>query len=937
MQTNSVNKKHRPKPGISLLNFGELSILLLLWQSAAAQVILPSSNGVTIQLNSSYPGQSDFSVPTGNQIANNNGTAVQGDNSQNWYLINQGTIQAGNTSSSSGIKLSSAIAETSQVDNYGVISTASTNSNGPSGIQFTNGGIVNNFAGATISGADGVHTDGGSIIVNNYGQITGTSQSGIYSGVGARINNYQGASITGTYGIVSNGNSDVVIVNDGTIIASSMAIWVYGQGQDSLLNGPAGLIQGGSASSATIMFGSNDKASQMLNYGSIINPSNGNAIQGDVHNRVYINAGIIKGGSTSKATIVVNGDDNTIYNLNQLVSIQNALEINGDNNELVLGQHMTIAATNTIVTGPGSSITGSVVSTGNGNSIKLTDTGSTDNLFSGFSKLTMSGDNWTIRSDLALIGTDAGSVNVQSGQLLLTARLTTTGGTYIATGSTLLLDSTSVLSSAGSINNFGTLSGYGQVIGTVINNGIVSAGNATTGFADRSPGWLTISGTLTNNGRIDLRGTTPGNSLHVSGNYSGQGSLYLNTALGNDHSPTDTMLIDSGYIDGNTAIYITNAGGTGEQTTNGIRIIELDHGATSTSTAFHLSGRATAGLYDYNLYQNPTDQQWYLYSSQTPPSPSPSQPNYRPELGAYLANIYAAATLFQHSLFDRTGGTPPADDTNVWIRVAGYKRKNHTFSNRADINADTALVQAGNDIYRTSLYKGNDELRIGLMTGYGYVKSDTSISGNTNHAKGMVDSVVAGAYATWFADKELRHGTYIDIWTLYGWQRNKVKGDGLPEQIYHSNTVDVSLESGYIWKPVPEREVFVVPQVQTIWSDYIKGSHFEKDTRLSITNENSGGWALRTGLRVYGNMSLTNGKTLQPFAELNWLYNGANFQASFNERRIDVDASRQQAELKLGLNGQITPALAVWGQLTGQIGQHDYHAFGGTAGIVYSF
>ncbi|MFA9438794.1 autotransporter outer membrane beta-barrel domain-containing protein [Uliginosibacterium sp. sgz301328] len=919
---------------------------------AQAQVVLPSSSGSTVQLNSAYPGQSHFTLPADGLITNT-GTAIQGDNSQDWQLTNDGSVEASG-SNASGVKLGSAQLNGASVFNYGNIATSTTSSNGPAGVQFTNGGVVYNYVGGTISGgSDGLHTDHGSIGVFNYGSITASSQSGIYSGEGAIIHNYAGATISGNYGIVSNGNVDVAIVNDGTITARSKVIWMYGDGEDSIYNGPAGLIQGGSTSDASMDLASNTRDSQLLNYGRIINPQ-GTTISSQVSGHTYINAGLIQAAGSGVA-IKMTGDDNIVYNLNQLSSDATALSFVGNNNLLVLGQQMVVAKTGETVSGPGSVIHGAVTSDGD-NRIALTDDGSADNTFTGFSALEMKGHDWVLSNELALASTGSDALRVSSGRLTITQRLTTAGGTTIDDGGSLLIAPGATVISPGGVSNAGVLGGYGQIEAAVLNTGTIMSADAAPGLAGQGGGQFTIIGALVNNGSVDLRGAQPGNRLRVVGNYAGQGTLQIQSALGGDDSPTDQLIIDTGHATGDTAIVVTNAGGTGAQTSNGIRIVALEHGATSAADAFHLDGAAVAGLYDYSLYRNAADQQWYLYSTQTPPEPPPPtppdppeppspptppapppQPNYRPEIGAYLANIYAAATMFRHGLFDRTANAVGTDGSRIgWARIGGGHRASRAFDGRMDNDTDTALIHFGADVWRTPL-KGGDELRLGLMGGYGNAASSTSALGNRRHSNGTVDGFGAGAYATWFANANRRSGTYLDAWAMYGWQRNKVDGDHLSEQTYHSNTLNASLEAGYIWAPQLSRNWYVVPQAQVMWSNYRNGSHTEYNTGLQVNADDIGGWLSRFGVRVFGDVTLANGPVLQPYVELNWFYDDARSSASFNGTSIAMDNTRQIGDLKLGIAGYVAPRLQLWGEASVQQGGSSYRGYGGMLGARYSF
>ncbi len=131
-------------------------------------------------------------------------------------------------------------------------------------------------------------------------------------------------------------------------------------------------------------------------------------------------------------------------------------------------------------------------------------------------------------------------------------------------------------------------------------------------------------------------------------------------------------MIVKGNTAGNTFVAINNIGGTGAQTVEGIEIIEVEGNSAGT---FEKAGRIVAGGYDYNVVQKANN--WYLTSKiedvEPEPEPDPVGPErpivppsvdpvtpagkhqYRPEFGSYLANNYAANTLFMTRLHDRPG------------------------------------------------------------------------------------------------------------------------------------------------------------------------------------------------------------------------------------------------------------------------------------------
>lgn len=120
--------------------------------------------------------------------------------------------------------------------------------------------------------------------------------------------------------------------------------------------------------------------------------------------------------------------------------------------------------------------------------------------------------------------------------------------------------------------------------------------------------------------------------------YAGNGgTLAMNTYLGSDNSPSDKLIIRGGSATGTTAIQVTNAGGPGALTSgDGIPLVEVEGGGTTSATAFALAHRVAAGPFEYRLARGggtgAVDDFWFLRtaldcsqaSAPSPPCPGPN-------------------------------------------------------------------------------------------------------------------------------------------------------------------------------------------------------------------------------------------------------------------------------------------------------------------------
>ncbi|CAN7668347.1 autotransporter outer membrane beta-barrel domain-containing protein [Caballeronia sp. LjRoot29] len=245
------------------------------------------------------------------------------------------------------------------------------------------------------------------------------------------------------------------------------------------------------------------------------------------------------------------------------------------------------------------------------------------------------GFDTTVAQDIS----GAGSLTkLGTGQLLLQAPTTFTGGTMISEGTLAVGDISHSSASLGgggpvTVAAGANLGGYGSVVGNVTNNGTIFAANALPGFASSASGAFNVHGQLTNNGLAQIAGAGVGNQLVVTGNYVGQNArIALNTVVGPDNSASDRLVINGGHASGSSTLLITNMGGTGAATAaDGIQVVQAANGATSALNAFSLPASIKAGAYSYYLAKGGvtagTSESWYLRNTvAAAPAAPPTQP-----------------------------------------------------------------------------------------------------------------------------------------------------------------------------------------------------------------------------------------------------------------------------------------------------------------------
>ena len=560
------------------------------------------------------------------------------------------------------------------------------------------------------------------------------------------------------------------------------------------------------------------------------------------------------------------------------------------------------------------------------------------------------------------------------------------GTTSVSNGTLIVGDATHanrILGAAGAgevtVAKTATLAGSGTVSGHVGNDGVISAlnalptpggsGSAQAKAAGAPNGTLTLAQGLTNRGLVNLagaQGSAPGNVLHVKGDYVGDGGrVQVRTVMGGDESATDKLVIDGGKASGDTGVVVQAAGGEGAQTVQGIRVVETRNGATTGADAFHLDpnssgyrqgkGTMAAGAYDYSLVRGGNGGQaedWYLTSVDTtvvPTAPdgggtvTPQPPTYRPEVGAYLANRQAAMMMTAHTLHERQGQAPGVDgqgesiDGNGWLRVAGSNSERDGAGPLSSVDSSNYLAHGGADIFRFS-DGGEGNIRIGAMGMYGHTNSDYR---NPNGvAQGEVDGYNLGIYGTWYGKRDILSGPYVDAWLMGGYYQNKVQGEGLAEESYNAMGAAASLEAGYSFKVHDdgEHQMFIEPQAQIIVSNYDADDHAEAATGTVVSGMDDTGVTTRLGVRVHGQtVDDAGNRLMRPFAELNWWHGDSTQAMQFNGDSVSEGLPSDRAEVKVGLQGNLSKNVSAWGTVGGEVGENGYQAGKVQLGMKYSW
>ncbi|SUW63943.1 AIDA-I autotransporter precursor [Buttiauxella agrestis] len=610
-------------------------------------------------------------------------------------------------------------------------------------------------------------------------------------------------------------------------------------------------------------------------------------------------------------------------------------DISGSGKALVSGTDVAITGDNTAFAGLWD-ITGSAIVT---QASQLGSASVTDDGLLNFNN----DSDWTLTNTIS----GSGGVNkTGSGTLIINSGLTYSGDTHISGGTLQIGETQGSLDSTGTVyvEAAGTLRGNGFVGGSVVNNGVV-------GVLSDSTSQLHIAGDLENNGIVDLTNNVAGNTLTVEGNYSSNdGQLIINSDLNGDDSPTDEMVVN-GDTSGNTLVTVNNMHGLGEQTVNGIEVVNV--GGQSDGT-FTLKGRAVSGAYEYSLYQGtPTenDGNWYLRSQSNAtdptdptdptnpdgptPEPGSDTPVLRPEDGSYLANQRLANSVFLTTMHDRNGENRQSGDDSplTWAHFDAGRINSKAGSDSLSTGSDTAILRVGSDIYRHDF--GNQRINVGVMTGYADVSSHTDSRGVSATSDSNLKGYNFGIYGTWYGGSaDQKTGPYVDTWLQYGTFHNTVNGSDLPEEKYSSHNWTGSLETGYDLELSSAHGLYIQPQFQAIYTKYSQGDQYESNgTR--VHSDDSGGVTTRLGSRLYG--QLHDAGSTQPYVEVNWWHGGSSNSIQMDDATVSDNVPVNRYEVKIGAQTNVGKNWQLWVATGVEAGKDGYSSVHGLVGGKYSW
>lgn len=491
---------------------------------------------------------------------------------------------------------------------------------------------------------------------------------------------------------------------------------------------------------------------------------------------------------------------------------------------------------------------------------------------------------------------------------------------------------------------------------------------------------------LSNNGLIIF--SSPSNeiykSLKVDNNYIGGGIVQLNTelnvggSLNNQH--TDRLLIE-GNVSGQTKLKLVTSG-DGANTnlglndklipTEGISLVQV--GGNSSADAFSIDNNGkdyvvgNNNAYQYRLFSygpGETDQSqsllnnklgWdyrletaYLDENGNPvpgDKPHHSEPGGKRKAIVPQGSSYLVAGLalqnYNLSILDsinnrlgevRRNKFNDANGTaEVFSRAIFSSSDYH--SNRAwsdygyDFDQSINALQVGGNWLHLTNYQG--DLRLGLAgtVGSSTVKPKTSA---IEYSKLSINARSLALTGSW----QQNEGWYIDSVLSYDMYDGTVSTNNSGSDKVDAKGFSFSLEGGKRFELV--NGLVLQPQTQLIGQE-IKFQNKLDSNAMEIQMHDARFLTSRTGLRM--SFPLVGMDSWEPYVRTSYQHTWSETPSvSLAQNEFSQSQVGSAVQVAVGANGQISPTLSVYGELSKQysIGGYGTNTGNGTLGIRYSF
>lgn len=336
---------------------------------------------------------------------------------------------------------------------------------------------------------------------------------------------------------------------------------------------------------------------------------------------------------------------------------------------------------------------------------------------------------------------------------------------------------------------------------------------------------------------------------------------------------------------------------------------------------------------------------------ETKPQPKPeSIIELNPQIGIYIANQIAAQKMFitddlQHRQRETLYIDPLTGErktTNMWLNTSSTASRFNAGHKQLNTKSSRYAIQLGGPLIKWS-YGENDQGLLGITTGLGRATNNSYSASSNNQVHGSVEGYNLGLYSIWFADSDTRLGTYVDLLTQCSFFKNHIRTPGVRDVThYQSYVFTTALETGYKIQLLEKEQArfFVQPNAKVSWQ-LSSGLQHDEVAREPVTIEKSDSVVTKLGVRTALEFDIATLSTkniqISPSFEANWIHNNGNKGTWLSQTRVTPQGNRDIAELKLGIESQISHNLQLWTNLGQQFGRQKYSETQATIGGNYHF
>lgn len=331
------------------------------------------------------------------------------------------------------------------------------------------------------------------------------------------------------------------------------------------------------------------------------------------------------------------------------------------------------------------------------------------------------------------------------------------------------------------------------------------------------------------------------------------------------------------------------------------------------------------------------------------PAPDITRHAVRPEMASYMSNLFAANTLFIHRLSDRTGVRGAGDrgvsasGPGFWLRTAGSHTRFGMADGELTTRSNAGVVQLGGDVAAHPVGE-NSIFRVGLIAGAARERSRTGSNVTRYRSKGIVTGAAAGLYASLLPRNAGGLGPYADAWIQYQRFLASVSGSELPKETYHARGLSGSVEIGYGWSlgawtsdtGVSHQTVGKL-ELQAIRMGVRAGTHRDS---VGTGIESTGSGNLRTRVTAVLSHRMhqeESGLSLTPYASISWIHDTKPFGAVMDGVKDTIAGSRNLAEVRGGIEGELSKTVTLWGHAAYREGRSSFRAIEAQLGVRMRF